>query len=102
MLHDQGMFYIDPQSLQEHGERKEIWSVLDYRKPQFTAEGKPYLSIQAQVWINCRAKMGRIMHLTYYSAGMLGGKEVQKQGMLQDWQEIAPDTPVQKIARRVC
>jgi hypothetical protein len=102
MLADQGMFYLDSASVVEQSDRKEVWTVLDYRKPQNTADGKVYLSTRAQVWINCRLQMGRIMHLTYYSGPMLGGKEIEKTGMLQDWQPIEAGTPVQKIARKLC
>ena len=102
MLADQGMFYFDPASVETQNERKEVWTALDYRKPQFTAEGKTYLSTRAQVWVNCRLQMARIMHLTYYSGPMLGGREIEKAGMLQDWKEIEAGTPVQKIARKVC
>ncbi len=102
MLAEQGMFYLDPASIETRNERKEVWTALDYRKPQFTAEGKAYLSTRAQVWVNCRLQMARIMHLTYYSGPMLGGRESEKTGMLQDWKEIEPDTPAHKIARKVC
>lgn len=102
MLAEQGMFYMDPNSVRDMGERKEVWTALDYRKPQFTSGGKSYLSTRAQVWINCRLKMGRVMHLTYYSGAMLAGKEIEKQGMLQDWTDIVPDTPVYKLARKLC
>ena len=102
MLADQGMFYLDPASVVEQSDRKEVWTVLDYRKPQNTADGKVYLSTRAQVWINCRLQMGRIMHLTYYSGPMLGGRDIEKTGMLQDWQPIESGTPVQKIARKLC
>ena len=102
MLADQGMFYLDPASIRDQNERKEVWTALDYRTPQYTAEGKVYRSTRAQVWINCRLQMGRIMHLTYFSGPMLGGAEIEKAGMLQDWKEIEAGTPIQKIARKVC
>jgi hypothetical protein len=54
------------------------------------------------VQINCKARMARLTHMSYFSGGMLSGKEVQKQGMLRDWQEIEADSPMARIARRVC
>lgn len=41
MLNDQGLFYIDAQSITEENERKTVWSALDYKKPQNTGDGKP-------------------------------------------------------------
>jgi hypothetical protein len=58
--------------------------------------------MRAQVQINCKARMARLTHMSYFSGGMLSGKEVQKQGMLRDWHEIEADSPMARIARRVC
>ncbi|WP_396441573.1 surface-adhesin E family protein [Limnohabitans sp.] len=102
VLNDQGMFYIDANSIEQEAGRKVLWSAIDYKKTQTTAEGKPYLSAQTQLMINCKAKMARVMHLTHYSGAMLTGKVVSRQGMLHDWMEIDPTSAIQKIARRVC
>jgi len=102
VLNDQGMFYIDANSITEEAGRKVLWSAIDYKKPQSTAEGQPYLSAQSQLMINCKAKMARVMHLTYYSGAMLTGKVISRQGMLHEWMDIDPTSTIQKIARRVC
>ena len=102
VLNDQGMFYIDANSITEEAGRKVLWSAIDYKKPQSTAEGQPYLSAQSQLMINCKAKMARVMHLTYYSGAMLTGKVISRQGMLHEWMDIDPTSAIQKIARRVC
>jgi hypothetical protein len=102
MLNDQGLFYIDPKSITEEDGRKKVWSALDYKKPQTTGDGKPYLSIHSQIQVNCSLKMARVLHLTYYTGPMLTGKVVSRQGMLHEWLDIDPTSPIQKIARRVC
>ena len=102
VLNDQGMFYIDANSVTQEVGRKVLWSAIDYKKTQTTAEGKPYLSAQTQLMINCKAKMARVMHLTHYSGAMLTGKVVSRQGMLHDWMDIDPTSAIHKIARRVC
>ena len=102
VLNDQGMFYIDANAITEEAGRKVLWSAIDYKKPQSTAEGQPYLSAQSQLMINCKAKMARVMHLTYYSGAMLTGKVISRQGMLHEWMDIDPTSAIQKIARRVC
>jgi len=102
MLNDQGLFYIDPQSITEEDGRKKVWSALDYKKPQSTGDGKPYLSIHSQIQLNCKLKMARVLHLTYYTGPMLTGQVVSRQGMLHEWLDIDPSSPIQKIARRVC
>lgn len=102
MMNDQGLFYIDVQSIRQEGPHTLVWTLLDYKKPQTTADGKAFLSTKSQIMFNCRMKMARIMHMTYFSGAMLDGKEVYKQGMLHDWLDIEPGTAVQRIARRVC
>ena len=46
--------------------------------------------------------MARVLHLTYYTGPMLTGQVVSRQGMLHEWLDIDPTSPIQKIARRVC
>ena len=101
-LNDQGMFFIDAHSVKDEGGRKIFWSAVDYKKPQSTADGVAYLSVQTQLQVNCNAKMARVMHMTYFSGPMLTGKQVGRQGMLHDWLEIDPTSAIHKIARRVC
>ena len=102
VLNDQGMFYIDANSIEQEAGRKLVWSAIDYKKTQTTAQGQPYLSAQTQLMVNCEAKMARVMHLTHYSGAMLTGKVVSRQGMLHDWMDIDPTSAIQRIARRVC
>ena len=102
VLNDQGMFYIDANSVTQESGRKVLWSAIDYKKTQTTAQGQPYLSAQTQLMVNCEAKMARVMHLTHYSGAMLTGKVVSRQGMLHDWMDIDPTSAIQRIARRVC
>ena len=102
VLNDQGMFYIDANSIATEPGRKVVWSAIDYKKPQTTTEGQTYLSAQTQLLINCKAQMARVMHLTYFSGAMLTGKVIARQGMLHDWMDIDPTSAVKKIARRVC
>ncbi len=102
VLNDQGMFYIDANSVSQESGRKVLWSAIDYKKPQNTAEGQAYLSSQTQLMINCKAQTARVMHLTYFSGAMLTGKVMARQGMLHDWMDIDPSSAIKKIARRVC
>ncbi len=102
LLNEQGMYYFDSQSITTQGSSKVLWTVLDYRNAQEGAEGANYRSMRAQVQINCKARLARMVHMTYYSGPMMGGAEVQKRGMLRDWHEIEADSPIARIARRVC
>ncbi len=102
LLADQGMYYMDPTSVEQQAGLKVLWTLLDYRNPQTTSDGQSYRSMRAQVQVNCKANMARFIHISYYSGGMLNGKLVQQQGMLRDWHEIEVDSPIARIARRAC
>ena len=67
-----------------------------------TADVVAYLSIQTQLQINCKVKMARVMHMTFFSGTMLTGKQVGRQGMLHEWLDIDQTSDIQKIARHVC
>lgn len=99
---EQGLFYVDPKSVTQEEGHKTVWSALDYKKPQSTAQGSVYRSARSQIRINCAPKKAMIMHLTYYSGPMLTGQIVNRQGMLHEWVVIDPSSPIHKIARRVC
>ncbi len=101
-LNDQGAFYIDTKSVSEEDGLKKVLSVLDYKKQQLTSNGKAYLSLQSQIQINCKKKMARVLHMTYYSGPMQTGQTVYRQGMLHEWMDIDPSSPIHKIARKIC
>jgi hypothetical protein len=65
LLSEQGMYYIDTQSITTQGSTKVAWTVLDYRNVQEGAEGANYRS-------------------------------------MRDWHDIEADSPIARIARRVC
>jgi hypothetical protein len=102
MTNDQGLFYIDTNSVTQEDGRKTVQSVLDYKKPQTTSKGKNYLSLQSQVEVDCKKKMARVLHMTYFSGAMLTGQTVYRQGMLHEWMAIDPSSPIHKIARKIC
>ena len=98
----QGFYYMDPGSVERDGERRLAWTVLDYREEQKLRDGSRYRSTHAQVQFNCKARVARLVHLTYYSGPMMGGKVVLRQGLMQDWFEIEAGSPMQRMAYRVC
>ncbi len=99
---EQGYYHIDTASITRDGDRRSFNSLLDYRKTQTSASGKSYLSVETQFQVNCRMKMARIVHMTYYSGQMLKGTVVDRQGMLQDWIEVDASSPVHRLLRYAC
>ena len=101
-LDESGTFYVDPKSITQEDGVRTVWSALDYKKPQSTAQGKAYRSARSQIKLNCSKKTAMIMHLTYHTGPMLTGEVLHRQGMLHEWMAIDPSSPIHKIARRVC
>ncbi len=97
-----GFYYIDPRSIETDGDRRRAWTVLDYREDQKLQDGSRYRSTHAQVQFNCKARLARLVHLSYYSGPMMEGKVVLRQGMLQEWFEIEAGSPMQRMGAKVC
>ena len=102
MNNEQGYYAIDMTSVTRDGDRRAFNSALDYRKVQTSAPGKTYRSVETQFQVNCRMKMARIVHMTYYSGPNLSGSVVERQGMLQDWIEVDANSPIHRLMRYVC
>jgi hypothetical protein len=102
MNNKDGVFFIDTKSITTEDGLKKVWSALDYKKAQTTSNGKTYMSLQSQVQVNCKQKLARVLHMTYYSGAMMTGETVYRQGMLHEWMDIDPSSPIHKIARKIC
>ena len=97
-----GDFYIDRDTITRNGERREVWSVMDYRSPQMNNNGKIYRSTRSMLQLDCTHKMARIVHMAFFSGSMLRGNEIGKMGSLKEWESAPPDTPIRAILDAGC
>jgi hypothetical protein len=97
-----GDFYIDRDSITRNGDRREVWSVMDYRSPQMDTNGKIYRSSRSQLQLDCAHKTARIIHMAFFSGSMLRGNEISKMGSLKDWEPVPPDSPIRAILDAGC
>ncbi|MEN9889694.1 MAG: hypothetical protein RL559_1731 [Pseudomonadota bacterium] len=102
LLADKGLFHYDPHSVKSTGQVRNFQSMVDYKTPQETADGKRYLSTVTEIQLNCKTGVARIMHMRYHADNMGAGKEVHQEGMIRDWLDIPAGSPIERIARRVC
>ncbi len=102
MLAEKGLFSYDPQSVQTAERITRVRSLMDYKAPQESADGRHYLSTLNELQINCKSHEARITHTSYHSESKAGGQEIRKEGMIRDWLAIQPDTVIERIAKRVC
>ena len=89
-------------SVVREGETRRLMSLLDYRSLQSSNEGKKYLSIRSQLHIDCRSETVRTLHLALFAGPMASGALVESGGMLHEWMQILPDTPMHQIMHKVC
>lgn len=101
-LYPIGAFYIETSSVVREGDYRKLLSALDYRDPQSSSQGKPFLSTRSQLHIDCKKEQVRTLHLTMFAGPMLSGAVVESEGILQEWQLIPAETPMRRIWNRVC
>lgn len=102
LLADKGLFHYDPHSVSGAGQVRTFKSMVDYKTPQETSDGRKYLSSVTEIQLNCSKGVARIMHMSYHPEAMGAGKEVHKEGMIRDWLDIPPGSPIERIAKRIC
>ncbi len=102
LLADKGLYHYDPHSVKTTGQVRSFMSMIDYKTPQETADGRKYLSTVTEIQLNCKSGAARIVHMRYHADNMGAGKEVHQEGMIRDWLDIPAGSPIERIARRVC
>lgn len=101
-LYDQGAVSLDIANVSREGPLRRFWSMMDYKVAQKSESGDTFLSTRSQMEINCQTRQVRILHLSMHAAARLGGRVVDSEGILREWQAIPPGTPVDRISARVC
>ena len=99
---DDVVFGIDRATLEHDGHVRRVWSMLDYRHPQKNSQGKTYMSSRMLFDIDCQQKLARSRSLAIYSGAHLGGEALTSEGVIAEWQAVAPASPVFTIMRYVC
>ena len=94
--------YFDTGSVQTSGQIRKVWTMLDYRKPQYNRANMKFMSTRAMMEIDCARHMARPRSSSYHTQGMLGGQVISSEGIFSDWQPIAPSTPLGAIFSQVC
>jgi len=73
-LADHATYGIDRASIEKDGPLRRVWTMLDYREPQKTSQGKTYLSSRA----------------------------LTSEGIFDQWQTVPPNSPVTTMFKVVC
>jgi hypothetical protein len=101
-LADIGTYGIDRASIEKDGSVRRVWTMLDYRDPQKSAQGKTYLSSRALMEMECVKKQVRTRSMALYSGHHLGGDALTSEGTFDQWQAVPPNSPVFTMFKVVC
>ena len=94
--------YFDTSSVQTSGNIRKVWTMLDYRQPQYNRANMKFMSTRVQMEIDCAKQIARPRTISYHTKGMLQGPVISSEGIFSDWQPIAPSTPVAAFFSQVC
>ncbi len=101
-LADIGTYGIDRASIEKNGSVRRVWTMLDYRDAQKSAQGKTYLSSRALMELECVKKQVRTRSMALYSGHNLGGDALTSEGIFDQWQAVPPNSPVATMFKVVC
>jgi len=105
-LMDLGVFYIDVQSISKpdsnHPHLRQVWAMLDYRDPQKNSKGMTFRSTRSLFEFNCQAGMVKTLSVSWHTGPRLTGQTLESEGAMDNWQPIAPQTPLVHIRKAVC
>ena len=94
--------YFDPSTVQSTGNSRKVWTMLDYRQPQYNRANMKFMSTRVLMEIDCVKNIARPRSISYHTKGLLQGPIISSEGIFSDWQPIAPSTPVAAFYSQVC
>ena len=101
-LHDLGIYYYDASAIEHQGDRRKVWTMLDYRDAQKNKQGQSFKSTRAQMEFDCKDKRVRALTVSFHSGSRLSGEVLVSEGVFQDWMGVPPSTPMANIMKAVC
>jgi hypothetical protein len=84
--------YSDASTVHRSGGRVQIWEMKDYRLPQPTSSGRPYLSSKILSEYDCANQQTRFLSLAFYSENRGYGDVVSVYEQSFPWSVVAPGT----------
>jgi hypothetical protein len=102
-LYPHAAVYIDgAEPVRKEGSVRKLWTVTDYKQAQHHEGATVYRSSRAWMAIDCAAKQARVLHLSFFEGQMQSGSVIEREGILHEWLPIVPDSPIARIAYKVC
>ena len=102
-LFEHGAVYIDSaEPVVKEGAHRKAWTVTDYKTPQRHSSGALYQSSRAWIDLDCQSRQARVLHLTFFAQPGQVGRVLEREGVLHEWLPIVPDSPMARLAYRLC
>ncbi len=102
-LYGHAAVYIDTAApIERAGSQRKLWTVSDYKQRQTHENGQSYRSSRAWMAIDCQSRQARVLHLSFFEGPMQSGQAIEREGILHEWLPIPADSPIARIAYKVC
>jgi hypothetical protein len=96
-------FYYMPESIRISGDKTKVWVLYDYKSVK-TIDTDRYLSIKAQLQLDCQEEGLKVLYSSFYSENMGVGKVVESANLssYNNLRPIMPRTEGQYLWLAVC
>jgi len=89
---DTAVFYADPTTIRKNGNVVSMWTLTDYKTPQFGSSKDPHLSTLHQLDFDCIQETRRLRSITVYSGAMGAGAVLDTFTRQDDWRAVVHGT----------
>jgi hypothetical protein len=94
--------YVDAASIQQEGDRAEMWALIDYKEPQPDKTGKRVLSDKLRYRYDCKAKQFSITATSAHAGPMASGETINVNPDPPQVAPVPPGTTAERMWERAC
>jgi hypothetical protein len=98
----EGTIYIDPDSIRTHGNRADMWVLIDYKQPQPDRTGKQIRSDKLHYRYDCAGRQESILTSAAYAGAMATGAIVDTNTDPPKLTPVSPGTTGEAMLKRAC
>lgn len=95
--------YLDPTSIQRHGDLAQIWQLMDFTTARWMDEKTVIWSVKNLIEYDCRQPRFRTLAAEAYSEQMGDGRVMAKEHVPDpQWESFEPNGSAEKIRQIAC
>jgi len=94
--------YADRESIRRAGDSARMRGLYDFRRPDLTPEGEPYLSTTVEREYDCAGRRVRLLAHVDHSGAMGAGRAVSGGSRTGRWEDVLPGAVDEGFWRTAC